>query len=118
MKSKGERKRYVQLNAEFQTTAWRDKQGFFNKQCIKLEENNSRGKTRDILRKIGAIKGIFHQKMGSIKDRNCGDLGDAEEIKKRGKEYTELCRKKKKNILMNWITTMGLSVTQAQTSRV
>ena len=95
MKSKGERKRYVQLNAEFQTTAWRDKQGFFNKQCIKLEENNSRGKTRDILRKIGAIKGIFHQKMGSIKDRNCGDLGDAEEIKKRGKEYTELCRKKK-----------------------
>ena len=49
--------------------------------------------------------------MGTIKDRNCGDLGDAEEIKKRGKEYTELAKK----ILMNWFTTMVLSVTQSQT---
>ena len=93
MKSKGERKRYVQLNAQFQTTARGDKQGFFNEQCIKLEENNWRGKTRDLFRKIGDIKGIFHQKMGTIKDRNCGCLGDTEEIKKRGKEYIELCKK-------------------------
>ena len=49
--------------------------------------------------------------MGTIRDRNCGDLGDAEEIKKRGKEYTELAKK----ILMNWFTTMVLSVTQTQT---
>ena len=84
---------YVQLNGEFQTTAWGDKQGFFNEQCIKLEENNGRGKIRDLFRKIGDIKGIFCQKLGTIKDRNCGNLGNAEEIKKRGKEYTELCKK-------------------------
>ena len=74
MKSKRERKRYVQLNAEFQTTAWRDKQGFFNEQCIKLEENNRRGKSRDLFRKIGNIKGAFGPKMGTIKDINGMDL--------------------------------------------
>ena len=93
VKSKGDRKRYVQLNGEFQTTAWGDKQGFFNEQCIKLEENSRREKTRDLFRKIGDIKGIFCQKLGTIKDRNCGNLGNAEEIKKRGKEYRELCKK-------------------------
>ena len=70
MKSKGERKRCIQLNTDFQNTAQRDKKAFFNEQCIKLEENNRRGKTRDLFRKIGNIKGIFCPKIGTIKDRN------------------------------------------------
>ena len=70
MKSKGERERYNQLNAEFQRAARRDKKDFFNEECIKLEENNRRGKTRDLFRKIGNIKGIFCPKIGTIKDRN------------------------------------------------
>ena len=83
MKSKGERERYIQLNTEFQRTARRDKKTFFNEQCIKLEENNRRGKTRDLFRKIGNIKGAFHPKMGTIKGKNGRDLVDNEEIKKR-----------------------------------
>ena len=61
---------YVQLNADFQRTAQRDKKAFFNEQCIKLEGNNRRGKTRDLFRKTGKIKGIFCPKMGTIKDIN------------------------------------------------
>ena len=76
--------------------------------CIKLEENNRRGKLRDLLRKIGYIKGIFCPKMSTIKDRNDRDLGDTEEIKKRWKKCT-------KQIFMNQITTMVWSVTQSQT---
>ena len=70
MKSKGEREKYTQLSVEFQRIAWRDRKAFFNEQCIKLEENNRRGKTRDLFRKIGNIKGIFCPKIGTIKDRN------------------------------------------------
>ena len=70
MKSKGERERYTQLNAKFQRIARRDKKAFFNEQCKEIEENNRRGKTRDLFRKIGDIKGTFHAKMGTIKDRN------------------------------------------------
>ena len=88
MKSKGERERYIQLKAEFQRIARRDKK-VFNEKRIEIEGSNRRGKTRDLFRKIGDIKGVFHQKMGTIKDRNCGDLGDAEEIKKRWKDYME-----------------------------
>ena len=88
MKSKGERERYIQLNAVFQRIARRD-QDFFNQQCIKLEENSKRRKTRDLFRKIGNIKGTFHPKIGTVKDRNGRDLIDAKEIKKRWKEYTE-----------------------------
>ena len=80
-----ERERYIQLNAEFQRIARREKKVFFNKQCIKLEENNRRGMTRDLFRKIGNIKGTSLPKMGTLKDRNCRDLVDAEEIKKRWK---------------------------------
>ena len=58
----------MQLNADFQRRAQRDKKAFFNEQCIKLEENNRRGKTRDLFRKIGDIKGIFCPKMDTIKD--------------------------------------------------
>ena len=60
MKSKGERERYTQLNAEFQKTARRDKKGFLNEQCKEIEENNRMGKTRDLFKKIGDIKGTFH----------------------------------------------------------
>ena len=70
VKSKGEKERYLQLNVEFQRIARRDKKAFFNEQCIKLKENNRRGKTRDLFWKIGHIKGTFHPKMGKIKDRN------------------------------------------------
>ena len=70
MKTKGERKRCTQLNAEFQRIARRDKKAFFNDQCLKIEENNRRGKTRDLFRKIGNIKGTFFPKMGTIKERN------------------------------------------------
>ena len=70
VKSKGERERCTQLNAEFQRIARRDKKAFFNEQCLKIEENNRRGKTRDLFRKIGNIKGTFFPKMGTIKERN------------------------------------------------
>ena len=88
VKSKGERERYIQLNADFQRAAQRDKKACFNEQCIKLEENNKRRKTSDVFRKIGDIKGTFCPKMGTIKDINGRDLVDAEEIK-RWKEYME-----------------------------
>ena len=88
VKSKGEGESYVQLNAEFQRIARRGKNAFF-KQRIKLEENNRRGKTRDLFRKIGNIKGTFLLKMSTLKQRSCRDLVDAEEVKKRWKEYTE-----------------------------
>ena len=68
VKSKGEREMYNQLNAEFQTIARRDKKAFFNEQYKEIEENNRRGKTRDLFKKIGTIKGTFHPKMGIIKD--------------------------------------------------
>ena len=70
MKTKGERERCTQLNAEFQRIARRDKKAFFNDQCLKIEENNRRGKTRDLFRKIGNIKGTFFPKKGTIKERN------------------------------------------------
>ena len=111
--SKGERERYIQLNAKFQRIARRDKKAFFNEQCIKLEENNRQGEIRDLFKKIGNIKGLFCPKMGTMKDRNGRDLVDTEEIKKRWKEYMEELYKK--NILMNWITMMVWTVTQSQT---
>ena len=70
VKTNGERERYTQLNAESQGITRRDKQAFFNEQCLKIEENNRRGKTRDLFRKIGNIKGTFSPKMGTVKERN------------------------------------------------
>ena len=84
----------MQLNTDFQRPAQRHKKAFFNEQCIKLEESNRRGKTRDLFRKIGAIKGTFCPKMGTIKDINGGDLVVTEEIKNKWKEYTEELYKK------------------------
>ena len=80
-KSKGE-KEITYLNAEFQRIARRDKKAFLSEQCKEIEENNRMGKTRDLLKKIRDTKGIFHAKMGTIKDRNGMDLTEAEDIKK------------------------------------
>ena len=82
-KSKGEKERYKHLNAKFQGIARRDKKAFFSDQCKEIEENNRMGKTRDPFKKIRDTKGIFHAKMGSIKDRNGMDLTETENIKKR-----------------------------------
>ena len=70
VKSKGEKKRYTHLNAEFQRIARRDNKAFLSGQCKDIEENNRMGKTRDLFKKIRDTKGTFHVKMGSIKDRN------------------------------------------------
>ena len=79
MKSKGEKERYKHLNAKFQRIARRDKKAFLSDQCKEKEENNKIGKTRDLFKKIRDIKGTFHAKMGSIKDRNGRDLTEAED---------------------------------------
>ena len=94
VKSKGEKERYKHLNAEFQRIARRDKKAIFNNQCKEIEENDRMGKTRDLFKKIRDTKGTFHAKMVLIKDRNCMELTEAEDIKKRWQEYTEeLCKK-------------------------
>ena len=82
------------MNAEFQGIARRDKKAFLSDQCKEIEGNNRMGKTRDLFKKIRDTKGIFHAKMGSIKDRNGMDLTEAEDIKKRWKEYMEELNKK------------------------
>ena len=88
-KSKGEKERYTHLNAEFQRIARRDKKAFLSDQCKEIEENNRIGKPRDLFKKIRDTKGLFHAKMGSIKDRNGMDLTEAKGIKKRWQEYIE-----------------------------
>ena len=77
VKSKGEKERYTQLNAEFQRIARRDRRAFLSNQCKEVEENNRMGKTRYLFKKITDIKGTFHAKMVSIKDRNGRDLKEA-----------------------------------------
>ena len=92
-KSKAEKERYKHLNAEFQRIEKRDNKAFFTNQCKEIEENNRMGKTRDLFKKIRDTKGTYHAKMSSIKDRNGMDLTEAEDIKKRWREYTELYKK-------------------------
>ena len=82
-KGKGEKERYTYLNAEFQRIAWRDKKPLLCDQCKEIEENDRVGKIRDLFKKLGASKGLFPARMSTIKDRNCKDLAEAEEIKKR-----------------------------------
>ena len=89
VKGRGEKERYTHLNAEFQIIARRDKKAFLSNQHKEIEENNRMGKTRDLFKKIRDIKGTFHAKMGTIKDKNGVDLTEAEDIKKRWQEYTE-----------------------------
>ena len=82
------------MNEELQKTERRDKKAFLSDQCKEIKENNRMGKTRDLFKKIRDTKGIFHAKMGSIKDKNGRDLKEAEDIKKRWQEYTEELYKK------------------------
>ena len=89
VKSKGEKERYTHLNGEFQRIARRDEKAFLGDQCKEIEENSRMGKTRDLFKKIRDTKETLHAKMGSIKDRNGMDLTEAEDIKKRWREYTE-----------------------------
>ena len=88
-KGKGEKERYIHLNAEFQKTVRRDKKAFLSEQHKEIEKNKRMGKTRDLLKKTRDTKRTFQAKMGSIKDRNSLDLTEAEDIKKRWQEYTE-----------------------------
>ena len=94
MKGKGQKERYTHVNAQFQRIARRDKQAFLSDQCKEIEENNRMGKTRNLFKKIRDTKGIFHAKMGSVKDRNDIDLTEAEDIKKRWQGYAEQLYKK------------------------
>ena len=107
-KSKGENERCTHLNAEFQKITRREKKAFLSDQCKEIEENNRKGKSRDIFKKIRDTKGTFHAKMDTIKDRNGLDLTEAEDIKKRWQEYTEELYK---NIFMSQIITMVWSLT-------
>ena len=97
LKRKGEKERYTHLNADFQRIARRDKKDFLSAQCKEIEKNNKMGKTRDLFKKIRDTKGTFHAKMGSIKDRNCMDLTEAEEIKKSWQECKEVLYRKDLN---------------------
>ena len=92
-KSKGEKERHKHLNAEFQRIARKDKKAFLSDQCKETEENNRMRKTRDLFKKNRDIKGTFHAKMGSIKDRNGMDLTEAEDIKKNGKNTQNYTKK-------------------------
>ena len=94
-KSKGEKERYKHLNEELQGIARSDKKAFLSDQCKEIEENNRMGKTRDLFKKIRDTKGKFHAKLGLIKDRNGMDLTEAEDNKKRWREYIEQLYKKR-----------------------
>ena len=83
VKGKGEKERYIHLNAEFRRIARREKKAFLSDQCKDIEENNRMGKSRDLFKKIRDTKGTFHANMGTIKDRNGMDLTEAKDIKKK-----------------------------------
>ena len=93
-KSKGKKERYKHLKAEFQRIVRGEKKALLSDQCKEIEEKKRMGKTRDLFKKIRDTKGIFHAKMGSIKDRNGIDFTEVEDIKKRWQEYTEELYKK------------------------
>ena len=93
VKGKGEKERYIHLDAEFQEIARRYKKAFFSDQCKEIEANNRIWKTRD-LKKIRDTKGTFHAKIGTVKDSNGMGLTEAEDIKKKWQEYTEELYKK------------------------
>ena len=88
MSEEAKEKRLTHLNAEFQRIV-KDKKAFLSNQCKEIEENNRMGKTRELFKEIRDTKGIFHSKMGTIKDRNGIDLTEAEDINKKWQEYTE-----------------------------
>ena len=92
IKGKGEKERYTHLKAEFQI-ATMDKTAFLSEQGKEIEGKSRMGKTRDLIKKIRDTKGTFLAKMDTIKDRKCMDLTEAEGIKKKWQEYTELYKK-------------------------
>ena len=96
-KGKGEKERYIHLNAEFQQISRRDEIAVLSDKCKEIEENNRMGKTRDLFRKIRDTKGMFHAKTGSIKERNSMDLTEAEDTENRWQEYTKDLYKKDLN---------------------
>ena len=108
MKCKREKEKYTHLKSEFQRIARRDKKAFLSDQRKEIEENNRMGKTRNLVKKISYIKGLFHAKMGTIKDRNGIDLTETENIKK---SWQECAEEQYKKILMTQITTTGWSLT-------
>ena len=93
-KGKGERERYIHLNAELQRIARGEKKALLSDQCKEIEENNRMGKARDLFKKIRDNKGTFYTKIGSIKDRNDMDLTEVEDIKKRWQEHRRAIRRK------------------------
>ena len=101
-KGKGEKERYIPLNAEFQRIARRDKKAFLSDQRKEIEENNRMGKTRNLFKKIRNTRGTFHAKMSTIKDRNGMDLAEGEDIRKRFQNTQNYTKK----IFMTQITTM------------
>ena len=103
MKGKEEKERYTHLKAEFQRIARRDKKTFLSDQCKEIEENNRKGKTGDLFKKIKDTKGIFHAKMGTIKGRNGMDLTEGEDINRGGKNTQKNYTKK---IFMIQLTKM------------
>ena len=107
--SKGEKERYTHLKAESKRIARRDKKSFLSDQCKETEGNNRMGKIRALFKKIRDTKGIFHAKIGTIKDRTGMDLTKAKDTKMRWQQYTELYKKKKifttQIIMMVWSLT-------------
>ena len=93
-KSKGEKERYTHLNAEFQRIARRDKKAFLSYRCKETEGNRRMGKTRDLFKKIRETEGIFHAKMGSVKDKNGMDLTEVKDIRRGGRNTQKNCTKK------------------------
>ena len=92
-KSKGGKERYTHLNVAFQRIARRDKKVFLSNQCKEIEKNNRMGKTRDLFKKSRHIKGTFHAKVGTIKDRNGMNLTEAEDMKKRWQNTQSMIQK-------------------------
>ena len=103
VKGKGEKERYTHLNAEFQRIERRDKKAFLSDQCKEIEENNRMGKTRDLFKRIRDAKGIFHAKMGTMKERNGTDLTEAEILRRGGNNTLKNDRKR---IFVTQIITM------------
>ena len=88
--------------------ARRDRNAFLNEECKGIEENNKMRKTKDLFKRTGDIKGIYHARMSMIKDRNSEDLTEAEDIKKRRQEYKQIF----KEVSMTQITMMVRSFTK------
>ena len=106
-KGKGERERYTQLKAQFQRIARRDKKASLSEQCKEIEKNNRMGKTRDLFKKTGDIKGTFQARMGKVRDRNGMDLTEQKRLRRGGKDTQKNYTRK---VFMTWITTVVWSL--------